>query len=409
MLRRMDLNLKSTEHLNEIDWSFPHLSNSGIHSFHWYPATYIAAIPGTLIPVFTEKGDIVLDPFNGSGTTGVEAVRLGRKFIGIDTNPVALLMSEAKLHFPEPKSLRKQIEIIHSECESLFGTKEVIPHLRYEELKDWYHPETLFTLNCLLNSILKVSNEKIKKCLLAIFSGILKSTSSQGRHWGWVCDNVKPKEAEIVYKDALTIFINAAHEYLKLTTLTHKAVQVHVNDETRKKTRERYKLFAGDCISNMKNLEDNYVDFIMTSPPYYGVADYVKSQRLSYLWFDKDELASDRLGFREFENLRAVESGARSNRSRKNSHSLYMSFISQFFAQSFRVLKADGFMALVVGESQARASTTDELIASALNEGFTLHLRKERNIKINRRRLMAKVQCEDILIFAKCEAQGLVL
>lgn len=409
MLRRMGLNLKLTEHLNEIDWSFPNLGNSGIHSFHWYPATYIAAIPGTLIPVFTKKGDVVLDPFNGSGTTGVEAVRLGRNFIGMDTNPVALLMSQAKLHFPEPKSLRRHIEIIHSECASLFGTKEEIPHPRHEELKDWYHPETLFTLNCLLNSILEISNEKIKKCLLAIFSGILKSTSSQGRHWGWVCDNVKPKEAEIVYKDALTIFVNAAYEYLKLTGLTHKAVQVHVNDETRKKTRERYKLLAGDCVSHMKNLEDNYVDFIMTSPPYYGVADYVKSQRLSYLWFDKDELASDRLGFREFENLRAVESGARSNRSRKNSHALYMSFMSQFFAQSFRVLKTGGFMALVVGESQARRSTTDELIDSALDEGFTLHLRKERNIKINRRRLMAKVQCEDILIFSKSEAQGLVL
>jgi DNA modification methylase len=401
MLKQMSLNLKSTEHLNTIDWSFPNLSNSGIHSLHWYPATYIAAIPGTLIPVFTKKGDVVLDPFNGSGTTGVEAVRLGRKFIGIDTNPVALLMSEAKLHFPEPKSLRKQIELIHSECERLFGVKEVVPHPRQEELRDWYHPETLFMLNRLLNSILGINNEKQKKCLMAVFSGILKSSSSQGRHWGWVCDNVKPKETEIVFKDALTGFINAAYEYLKITSLTHKAIQIHVNNETRKETRARYKLLAGDCVSNMKNLENGYVDFIMTSPPYYGVADYVKSQRLSYLWFDKDELASERLGFREFENLRAMESGARSNRSRQNSHTLYMRFISDFFTESFRVLKSGGFMALVVGESKARTSTTDELIALAVNEGFTLDLRKERNIKISRRRLMAKVQCEDILIFAK--------
>lgn len=32
----------------------------------------------------TQEGDLVLDPFCGSGTTGVEAVRLGRKFVGID-------------------------------------------------------------------------------------------------------------------------------------------------------------------------------------------------------------------------------------------------------------------------------------------------------------------------------------
>ena len=393
--------MKSTEHLNAIDWSFPNLSNSGIHSLHWYPATYISAIPGTLIPAFTKIGDVVLDPFNGSGTTGVEAVRLGRNFIGMDTNPIALLMSEAKLYFPAPVSLRKKIEIIHSECESLFGSIDAPAHPRQDELAAWYHPETFFMLNKLLTSILKISNEKQKKCLLAVFSGILKSASSQGRHWGWVCDNVKPKEEEIVFKDALAIFLSAAYEYLRLTELSHKAVQNHVDDETRSQTRARYKLLAGDCVSNMRGLEDDHVDFIMTSPPYYGVADYVKSQRLSYLWFDKDELASKRLGFREFESLRAVESGARSNRFRKNSHAMYMSFITQFFVQSFRVLKTGAFMALVVGESKARASTTDELIILAQNQGFKLHLRKQRDIKMSRRRLMAKVQCEDILIFAK--------
>lgn len=393
--------MKLTDNLNNVDWSFPNLGNSGIHSLHWYPATYIAAIPGTLIPAFTKSEDIVLDPFNGSGTTGVEAIRLGRKFIGMDTNPIALLMSEAKLYFPDPKTLRKQIELIHSECEALFSSVNAPHHPRHEELKAWYHPETLLMLNRLLNSILKISNEKLRKCLLAIFSGALKSCSSQGRHWGWVCDNVKPKDDEIVFKDALSIFVNAAYEYIRISELAHKAVQVHVNDETRKLTRARYKLVAGDCVSNMRDLASNYVDLIMTSPPYYGVADYVKSQRLSYLWFDKDELASDRLGFREFEKLRAEESGARSNRFRKNSHALYMSFMTQFLKQSFRVLKEDGFMALVVGESKARTSTTDELVSLALNQGFTLHLSKERNIKMSRRRLMAKVQHEDILVFAK--------
>jgi site-specific DNA-methyltransferase (adenine-specific) len=45
----------------------------------------------------TEKGQVVLDPFCGSGTTGVEAVRLGRKFIGIDNEEDYLIITKKRL------------------------------------------------------------------------------------------------------------------------------------------------------------------------------------------------------------------------------------------------------------------------------------------------------------------------
>ena len=45
----------------------------------------------------TEEGQVILDPFCGSGTTGVEAMRLGRRFIGIDVNAEYLDISKRRL------------------------------------------------------------------------------------------------------------------------------------------------------------------------------------------------------------------------------------------------------------------------------------------------------------------------
>lgn len=50
-----------------------------------------------IILASTEEGQLVLDPFCGSGTTGVEAVRYGRKFIGIDISKEYIDISKRRL------------------------------------------------------------------------------------------------------------------------------------------------------------------------------------------------------------------------------------------------------------------------------------------------------------------------
>jgi len=51
-----------------------------------HPAPFPIALPERLIHMNTYDGELVLDPFMGSGTTGVAAVRTGRHFIGYDTD-----------------------------------------------------------------------------------------------------------------------------------------------------------------------------------------------------------------------------------------------------------------------------------------------------------------------------------
>ncbi|HDN68064.1 hypothetical protein B6V00_00095 [ANME-1 cluster archaeon ex4572_4] len=52
-----------------------------------HPAVYPEYIIQELVKLLTKEGDIVLDPFVGSGTTAVACKKLGRKFIGFEINP----------------------------------------------------------------------------------------------------------------------------------------------------------------------------------------------------------------------------------------------------------------------------------------------------------------------------------
>ena len=86
----------SVRRFNEIDWDFPdQFSQSAFSDLHWHPCRFPSQVPALVIGRLTSIGDAILDPFMGSGTTLVEAQKLGRKSL-IDINPIACLMTRAK-------------------------------------------------------------------------------------------------------------------------------------------------------------------------------------------------------------------------------------------------------------------------------------------------------------------------
>lgn len=75
--------------LHSIDWDFTNEDTSYLtHDVHPYPAKFIPQFPGNLIANLSFRGDLVLDPFGGSGTTALEAIRMGRRALCIDANLV---------------------------------------------------------------------------------------------------------------------------------------------------------------------------------------------------------------------------------------------------------------------------------------------------------------------------------
>ncbi|MEM7245250.1 MAG: hypothetical protein AAF533_07885 [Acidobacteriota bacterium] len=67
-----------------------------VHAFHRWYGKLIPAIPAAAIDAFTEPGELVVEPFCGSGTSLVEAVRADRRSLGVDLNPLAGLLARVK-------------------------------------------------------------------------------------------------------------------------------------------------------------------------------------------------------------------------------------------------------------------------------------------------------------------------
>jgi DNA methylase len=84
-----------TSRLNAVQWDFPGYvpdrKTLGIHQLHWYPATFLPAIAGTLIDILApQERAVIIDPFCGSGTAVLEAWFRNKPAIGIDNNSFAI-------------------------------------------------------------------------------------------------------------------------------------------------------------------------------------------------------------------------------------------------------------------------------------------------------------------------------
>jgi site-specific DNA-methyltransferase (adenine-specific) len=74
-------------------WSFATERASRVN----HPAPFPVELPKRCIEMYSFTGDVVLDPFNGSGTTCVAAKMHGRRYIGVDLSPEYCSIAEERL------------------------------------------------------------------------------------------------------------------------------------------------------------------------------------------------------------------------------------------------------------------------------------------------------------------------
>jgi len=374
--------------LRKIDWDFPGSpSESPFSALHWHPARFASQVPASLIGLLSKPGELVLDPFLGSGTALVEAQRLGRKSIGVDLNPVACLIARAKTISSPLKRIERTINHLDRDAQiclerSVFGRSRdsEIPSTVQSK---WYTKRVLEDLGSLWSLIASYSglHETISK---AAFSAILLPVCRETRHWGYVCDNSTPQGS--YERDVLS-------EYCKVLKKLRAAYSERETDRiamlgSRAKIASAT-IHCGDARDILGRIAAESVDLVVTSPPYFGVSDYVKSQRLSMEWFGID-----------IEPLRLKEIGARSKRHRSRAADEYLSELGGVFTSIGICLRKGGLCVVIVGESSKRDSLLIRVLGQLLLCGMKSELDLNRRVSSLRRQIPS-ITGEHLLVLSK--------
>lgn len=83
--------------LDDVWTHIPRVVGTSVERIPDFPTQLPVELVATIVEAASDAGDLVLDPFNGSGTTGVAAVRLGRRYVGIEKSKKFAHMAELRL------------------------------------------------------------------------------------------------------------------------------------------------------------------------------------------------------------------------------------------------------------------------------------------------------------------------
>lgn len=279
------------------DWSFASLKTGetlwGPHGYHRYPAKFIPQLVRRIIDTYSDSGNLVGDTFVGSATTGIEAIRSGRRFWGSDVNPVALLISQAKCIPLPPAALDtswkrllgrlKHVERVGRRLLSV-QEKEVIHTIDIAHASDeerfayWFPTQYQRTLESILLEILTVTDEPMRIFFLCGFSNILRRSSI------WLSGSTKPqKDLDKYLCDPLEEFQKQMQDMIRRNTLYWRdLVTAQIEPE---RIVEQCHLIQADarCLP----LPSASLDLLVTSPPYATCYAYNELHQLTHLWFTR--------------------------------------------------------------------------------------------------------------------------
>ena len=323
----------------------------GVHGYFTKQAWNVVA---EYIKNFSQPGDLILDPFGGSGVTAIEALMNNRKAISTDINPMAVFLVNSlisSVDFDELSAAFARVKTEYQKKEPITEadiqkalTKYPYPQgLELPKGSDVETVEQLFSnkqlaqLGLLKSIIKKEKNKNIRDSLMLMFSGLLtkanltyhttpnKPAAGQGdssafRYYRY---RIAPSPVDI---DILTYF----ELRLKKVVAAKKEMEYYINE----KTISHAQIIKGSA-TNLNFIAKESVDYIYTDPPYGKKIPYLDLSVRWNAWLDLEVTEED------YEQ-EAIEGGEH-----QKTKDEYNELIAESIKEMYRVLKFDRWLSFV--------------------------------------------------------------
>ena len=381
-------------------------SKYGSHSWHPFPAKFPPQLPEFMIRHLSDTGDLVFDPMLGSGTTLIEARRLGRRAAGCDIDPLARMIATAKLTVVDPDAAlwvghkvvtdaryeyRQNRHILEADLKSRFdeGT--------YKFIQYWFPLRQQLELVALVQQLEELPEDGTREFLKVVFSSTIIAKSG-GVSLARDLAHTRPhRDTEKRPPSAFAEFdkrlkrniatLSKRDLFSASSVLTERDEGLHGLEEGKGENSVAiHNASAADT-----GLPLSSVDLIVTSPPYANNAiDYMRAHKFSLVWFgwkiaDLSGIRSQYLGHDAISGVRGLGLPDHcedtllklSGRDRKKALALrrYFEEMKSVIEEMKRVLKSGKPAVIVVGSSKIKGldvETHKGLAAIGESVGFDL-------------------------------------
>jgi len=286
-----------------------------VHGLHEYKGKFNPQVARAILNIFRiSAGARVLDPFCGSGTSLIECAHLGIRSVGLDLNPLAVFLANAKLlalRLPVAQ-LGEEVKATVARFRAGQAAGDPADDARRGYLEIWFEPQLLAELERLRAAIAR-GDAQCAPVLLCLASNLLRAYSLQDP------DDlrIRRRKTSLPAVALIAAFEQAAAQLLGRLA----AVRAVLGGEPAAGLAVRAD--SRSIAADHPGLDGGRFDCALTSPPYATALPYIDTQRLSLVWLgllspaELQRLEASLVGSRELrgERKRALVADLLDNRS----------------------------------------------------------------------------------------------